>query len=108
MPFSLAIKKPWQEISLPHPRVFQTLLKNQKPFQLTHTPVLLIYKRNIPYELKKNITRFYTRSSTHTHSVVHHLFGTHGKMVNSLFIVEVHLAIKVVGRHPIFNNVKET
>ena len=28
--------------------------------------------------------------------------------VNALFIVEVHLAIKLVYRHPTFNNVKET
>ena len=28
--------------------------------------------------------------------------------VNVLFIVEVHLAIKLVYRHPTFNNVKET
>ena len=30
------------------------------------------------------------------------------KNVNALFIVEVHLAIKLVYRHPTFNNVKET
>ena len=30
------------------------------------------------------------------------------KNVNALFIVELHLAIKLVYRHPTFNNVKET
>ena len=30
------------------------------------------------------------------------------KKGNALFIVEVHLAIKLVYRHPAFNNVKET
>ena len=30
------------------------------------------------------------------------------KNVNALFMVEVHLAIKLVNRHPTFNNVKET
>ena len=38
----------------------------------------------------------------------YHLWGLHGKVVNSLFMVEVHLAIKLVHRHLTFNNMKET
>ena len=36
-----------------------------------------------------------------------YLLGLHGKVVNSLFLVEVHLAIKLVHRyHLTFNDVK--
>ena len=37
-----------------------------------------------------------------------YVLGLHGKVVNSLFMVKVYLAIKLVHRHLTFNVMKET
>ena len=85
-----AEKKLLQVIPFPHPRVFQTLPKNQKLFQVTHTCVVD------------------TKEKHPIWNIMGHLLGLHSKVVNPLFMVEVHLAIKLDHRYVTFNNIKET